>query len=318
MIDRYGRLINYLRVSVTDRCNLRCRHCMPPSGIPSVGHAEIMRFEEIARVVRVGAGLGISKIKLTGGDPLIRRGLVSLVRELRSISGIDDVTLTTNGVLLAPMVEELADAGISSVNVSMHAANAAAYESFTGVDAFPEVLRGIARARESGMKTKINCVVVEGVPIDDYVSIAGLARETDIDVRFIEMMPVGLGSSFATVSSDSVLRALEDRYGPSLPSARARGNGPATYREFSGFIGAVGFIAAMSHSFCASCNRVRLTATGDLKTCLFDPRRVSLRDAMRGGCSDEFLSEIMLAEMYRKPGDHGVCAETAAMAGIGG
>ncbi len=318
MMDGLGRTIDYLRVSVTDRCNLRCRHCMPAGGVEPVSHGEVLSYEEILRIAKVGSGLGIRKIKLTGGEPLVRRGIASLVKGLKGIPGIEDVTMTTNGVLLGGFAEPLAAAGLSAVNVSVHAGNAERYADFARFDAFDDALRGIARSRACGLKTKINCVVSDASHMEDYVNIAGMARSNNLDVRFIEMMPVGFGAGFEAVSLDRLAAALEGRYGPSRPLAAPRGNGPATYREFPGFSGAVGFIAPMSHSFCGDCNRVRLTSTGNLKACLFDPRAVSLRDAMRGGATDGELSRLIAEAIRAKPAEHGACAETASMARIGG
>lgn len=322
MIDDIGRSIDYLRVSVTDRCNLRCRHCMPPEGVTLKNHDELLSFEEIIRIVKIGTGLGIRNVKLTGGEPLLRRGIVNLVEGLAAIPGIEEVTMTTNGVLLDRFAEALALAGLSAVNVSVHAGTPERYKAFTGTDAFDEAIHGIARARACGIATKINCVVADTNGIEDYLNIAGIARRIPIDIRFIELMPVGYGATLPAVPLDSLVEALEERYGPSRPSSLHRGNGPSVYREYTSLMGAVGFIGAMSHSFCGSCNRVRLTSAGALKPCLFDPAAVSLRDAMRGETCEPFsdgeIANLMAETIFRKPAAHDLCRETAYMSGIGG
>lgn len=269
MRDQFERNINYMRVSVTDRCNLRCVYCMPKDGVQQISHDEILTFDEIARVCRIGAELGISRIKLTGGEPLVRKGIEDLAEMICRIPGIEQVTLTTNGILLKDKLPALKKAGISAVNISLDTMDRAQYQELTGKDCLLQVMEGIRAALEQGMRVKINCVALNECNEFQWGKLAALAKEYPLDVRFIEMMPIGLGKAYQGSMQEVIQKNLENIYGAAKPdSGGVRGNGPAVYWEFPGIQGKIGFISAISHKFCRDCNRIRMTAEGFVKPCL--------------------------------------------------
>ena len=304
MYDLQNREIDYLRISLTDRCNLRCVYCMPEEGVEPVRHEEILTYEELERVCRCAAGLGIRKLKLTGGEPLVRKGVPGLVRRLRALPGIDEVTLTTNGILLGELAGELADAGLAAVNVSLDTLDPAAYRRITRRGELGRALAGLDAALAAGLRVKVNCVPAREFGEGQVVEIASLARERPIDVRFIELMPIGLGGTFTGLPADEVRALLEAAYGSLVPWGERRGNGPAEYWSAQGFAGKFGFVSAVSHRFCSRCNRVRLTATGFLKLCLQYDRGVDLRSALRGGADDEALAGLIARAVREKPLGH--------------
>ena len=324
MLDNCGRKIDYMRISITDRCNLRCIYCMPKEGIECISHDEILSYEEILRVVNAGASLGIEKIKITGGEPLVRKGVASLVRMVKQTPGIKTVTLTTNGVLFHELGEELAKAGLSGVNFSLDSLDAKTYERLTRFNVLDKVKDGIDFAMRLGLKTKLNCVPVETCNGEDWAALAALAKDKPLDVRFIEMMPIGLGRDFHTVNNADVMKKLIKTFGQPVRSANAHGNGPAVYYDFAGFQGSIGFISAVSESFCAGCNRVRLTADGVLKPCLCFNDGLPLKPLLRNGISDSDLADAMRNEIENKPRQHKFCeaadktTETRRMVQIGG
>lgn len=324
MLDKCGRKIDYMRISVTDRCNLRCIYCMPKEGIECISHDEILSYEEILRVVNAGASLGIEKIKITGGEPLVRKGIASLVQMIKQTPDIKTVTLTTNGVLFPECGEELAKAGLDGVNFSLDSLDAKIFETLTRFNALDKVKDGIDLALRLGLKTKLNCVPVESQNGEDIIALAALAKEKLLDVRFIEMMPIGLGRDFHTVNNADVIKRLIDRFGQPVRSDSAHGNGPAVYYDFTGFQGSIGFISAVSESFCAGCNRVRLTADGVLKPCLCFNDGLPLKPLLRNGISDEKLIDSMRHVIENKPRQHKLCeaadmtTETRKMVQIGG
>ena len=304
MIDRLGREIDYVRISVTDRCNLRCRYCMPEEGVQMAGHADILRYSEIIQIAEAMAGLGVHKIKLTGGEPLVRRNLPQLVADLKRIEGITQVTLTTNGVLLGEQMEALAEAGIDGVNISLDTLDPGQYSQITRRDEFGRAYEGILTAlKYKDIVLKINCVLLGQSP-EEIVRIAGLARENPIHVRFIEMMPIGLGNDFTGMTEDKVLSFLRPVYGTEKAEDMCLGNGPAHYFCYPGLTGRIGFISAVSHKFCKSCNRVRLTSQGFLKTCLQYETGKDLRDPLRRGASREELKDLIVQALAEKPDGH--------------
>lgn len=326
MIDGYGRVIDYIRISVTDRCNLRCAYCMPEEGIQSVCHDQILRYDEILRLAGIFASLGIRKIKLTGGEPLVRKGVPEFAARLKQIPGIEQVTLTTNGVCLKEQMQSLAEAGIGGINLSLDTLNPAVFERITRRDSFDQAMEGLEEAlKYPEIPLKINCVPMnlEG---QNVVELAGLARKYRIHVRYIEMMPIGLGKQFGFQSEEAILRELETVYGPSRPFDGKLGNGPGHYVSFEGFAGKIGFISAISHKFCEKCNRVRLTSQGFLKTCLQYERGADLRVLLRGGASDAEIRAAVEAAIRSKPASHQFLQEretdtdreTHIMAQIGG
>lgn len=304
MIDGYGRVIDYIRISVTDRCNLRCAYCMPQEGVPSVCHEDVLRYDEILRLVRIFVSLGIRRIKLTGGEPLVRKNVPEFAAALRQIPGIEQVTLTTNGVCLKEQMQMLADAGIGGINLSLDTLNPVVFEKIARRPAFDQVMEGLREAlKYPEIPLKINCVPmnIEG---QNIVELAELARNYKIHVRYIEMMPIGLGRQFGFQSEEAILAELEKAYGPCRPFDKPLGNGPGHYVSFEGFAGKIGFISAISHKFCERCNRVRLTSQGFLKTCLQYERGVDLRALLRGGASDEELRLAVEKAIREKPVSH--------------
>lgn len=305
MIDRCGRNIDYLRVSVTDRCNLRCIYCMPEDGAQLVDRSLILQEEEIVRICAVMARLGIRKIKLTGGEPLVRAGMPSMVKKLKGLPGIETVTLTTNGILLKEQMAALAGAGLDGLNISLDTTDRLCYQKITRRNQLENTLAAIEEALNyPQVSLKINCVPL-GIPEQDLGEIAALARKYPIHVRFIEMMPIGLGKEFSGMPEEEVMRILEKRFPPLIPYQGERlGNGPCHYYTIEGFRGKIGFISAVSHKFCGDCNRIRLTSQGYLKTCLQYTAGRDLRAIVRGGKTDEYLKEAILEALSEKPEGH--------------
>ncbi len=333
MKDKYGRTIEYLRISVTDRCNLRCLHCMPAEGVPLIAHEDILSYEEIAAVAEQAAGLGIRRIRLTGGEPLVRPQLHRLVAMLKAISGIGTVVLTTNGVLLKDQLQDLLHAGLDGVNISLNALDREAYQAFTGRDEFLSAMEGLQAALGCpDLKVKINCVPLAGRE-EQLLKLAALARDTRASVRFIELMPIGMGSSLQGINRDELFRLLEARYCPGgmpegIVTAEPRraapdsASGPAEYVRFPGFTSDVGFISAVSRRFCEDCNRIRLTADGRLKSCLAFPAGEDVEAILRGGAGEEALRAAVLRCIQNKPKQHGFGShkteEQRLMSQIGG
>ena len=304
MIDKYGREIDYLRISLTDRCNLRCIYCMPEEGVKSLSHAEILTSDEILRICRCAADLGIRKIKLTGGEPLVRKGCASLAKQIKAITGIEKVTLTTNGILLAEQLDALLDAGIDAINISLDTLDPELFKKVARRDGLEKVFEGIEAAlAHPGLSLKINSVPVIKEK-ENFIGIAGLAQKYPIHVRFIEMMPIGFGKQFPFQDEESIKAVLEEAYGPMHAVNERYGNGPCHYYEIAGFKGKIGFISAMTHKFCSQCNRVRLTSEGFMKGCLQYQKGTDLRGLMRGGCTDSELKKAIYQVIWNKPVSH--------------
>lgn len=304
MIDGFGRTIDYLRISVTDKCNLRCKYCMPETGIDLMPHEELLTLEEIYRVVRIMEGLGIKKVRFTGGEPLVRKNLVKLIEDVGKLSGIEEIAMTTNGVLFADRAAELKKAGLTGVNISLDTLDKERFRAITGVDAKEGVLEAIGKAQEENLKVKLNCVPCREFNEEDLVSLAALAMWNKVDVRYIELMPLGCGKLFHGIPSDEILEKLEAEYGKAMPVENAWGRGPARYYEFENFQGRIGFISPMSHKFCKSCNRVRLTAEGRLKLCLHYNTGIELKPLLRGGKTDEEIRDAIQKAVREKPAAH--------------
>lgn len=304
MTDSYGRTIDYIRISITDRCNLRCVYCMPEEGVEPVSHEEILSFDEIIRLTEIFASIGIKKIKLTGGEPLVRKGAVELVKRLKEIPGIEQVTITTNGILLTETMEGLAAVGIDGINLSLDTLNPEAFEKISRRNYFDKVMNGFAEAlKYPEIPLKINCVPM-GVEGQNVLELAQLAQKYPVHVRYIEMMPIGLGSQFICKTEDEILAELKERYGRYESYSKKLGNGPGHYYQFADFKGKIGFISAMSHKFCDSCNRVRITAQGYLKTCLQYDVGCDLRSLLRGQASDREIRQAICDAISRKPLSH--------------
>ena len=323
MLDQYGRSIDYLRISVTDRCNLRCRYCMPEP-VDAVQHDDILRYEEILRICRAAIELGITNFKVTGGEPLVRGGCTEFIAELKKQPGTQQVTLTTNGLLLEKNLDALTDAGLDGVNISLDTTDNARFQRITGYtgDGADTLLHVLKECCAKGLKTKINAVLLEETEAD-APALASIAETLPVDVRFIELMPIGFGTSMRRVSPEDILTALKERWPDLTPTDEKRGNDPAHYYKSAALLGSIGFIDAVSHKFCAECNRVRLTSTGQLKPCLCYADSADLRALVRGGCTDDELTEALRAAVYAKPRAHcfdtnDIITEKHMMSQIGG
>lgn len=317
MEDRFGHLISYLRVSITDRCNERCQYCMPHEEQDWLPRSEVLTYEEILRVLRIGAGLGISKVRITGGEPLTRRNVVWFVEEVARIEGLNDLGISTNGTLLARPIADgrttaqaLRDSGVRTVNISLDTLDRETYAKTTGRDLFPEVISGIDAAREAGFeKIKLNSVLMRHRNEHELWDLAAFARERGLLLRFIELMPV---STTEVLTEDNFLaageakRLIEYRLGPLQARPDIRTNGPASYFEVPGTGQILGFIGAMTNlHFCESCNKLRLTCEGKLRPCLGSHLEFDLREALRDPAqSDEDLARIILDVVARKPEKH--------------
>ena len=323
MLDRYGRVINYLRISVTDRCNLRCCYCMP-EGVQDVGMKNILTFEEIWEIVRTGVSLGITHIRITGGEPLVRKGCVDLIRGIREIPGVETITMTTNGVLLGNYGKQLKEAGVDGVNISLDTLDPEEFYKITGKRELQEVLAGIRAVKTAGLPVKLNAVnrkELNPIPLVRY------AQEENLPLRFIEMMPVGYGKKYVGRSNEELRETLEAVCGKAecmtnREELSRMGSGPAVYYQFSDLKVPVGFISAIHGKFCDTCNRVRLTAEGYLKLCLCYDEGEDLRRVLREG-EKENLRTIMEQTIFRKPAAHcfehpAEMTETHEMVKIGG
>lgn len=321
MKDDFGREIDYMRISITDRCNLRCRYCMP-DGADWVPMPQILTLEEYACIVACGALLGIRKIKVTGGEPLVRLGCCDFVRMLKETRGIEKVTITTNGILLEQHLEQLAAAGIDGINISLDTLNPGLYQALTGGGSLSAVLKGLEAALklcgEKQIPVKINAVSLElkdmarklGCVYDGpgWPELLWIAKEYPADVRFIEMMPIGYGKRYQSLSHKELFRQLQEQYPNLEKDDRYHGNGPAVYYRIPGFKGSIGFISAIHEKFCGSCNRVRLTSQGYLKSCLCYEDGEDLRTILRGIGNqkekEQRLLEAIKRVVWAKPMAH--------------
>lgn len=304
MKDSFGRNIDYLRISITDRCNLRCVYCMPEEGVTPMSHSDILSYEEIMRLVRIASSLGIKNIRLTGGEPLVRKGVESLIADIKKVPGIETVSITTNGILIPEKFDMLKAAGLDAVNISLDTMDAERFVQITRREGFEKVIEAIKLCEASGIRTKVNCVAMRGVNDDEFTAIAELARDLAICVRFIEFMPVGKNDFEKCVPWQEIKETLEQSFGQMTDDTARHGNGPAVYFKPDGFLGSIGFISAMTCAFCDNCNRVRLTAEGYLKLCLQYDKGVSLRDIMRAGATDEEIAKAFEQAVMEKPKQH--------------
>lgn len=304
-IDAYQRRIDYLRFSITDRCNLRCSYCMPQEGFAKLDHEQILRYEEILRLARLAVGMGISKIRLTGGEPLVRREVLYLCENITRIPGLQSLSLTTNGVLLADYAEGLFRAGIKRINVSLDTLNPEKFEAITRRPFFHKVWEGIETARRVGFSPiKLNCVVMRGINDDEIEDLARLTLRYPFHVRFIEFMPFQPEEQRRKfLSADEIFRRVEG-VAPLVPAESINSNGPASYYRFEGAPGKIGIISPISHHFCNSCNRLRLTSDGKLRTCLFSTEETDILALLRQGALDEEILSEMRRAIARKPEKH--------------
>jgi cyclic pyranopterin phosphate synthase len=320
--DCFNRPVNYLRISVTDRCNLRCIYCMPPEGIPLLSHDEILSYEEVVVVARAAAELGVTKLRLTGGEPLVRKGLTDLVAMLARLEGIDDIALTTNGLLLERYADELKKAGLRRVNVSLDSLRPDRFRQITRIGELEGVLLGIEAARKAGLNpVKTNTVVIRGTNDDEILDFARLTVEGDWHVRFIEYMPfANNGANEKSLVPVSEIKQRIEALGKLEPSL-ASGGGPARYFRLPGARGTIGFISPVSDQFCQACNRLRLTADGKLRPCLFSDKEIDLIEPLRQGATSEGIKRLIREAVSSKPEGHHLAAGVTCerlMAQIGG
>ncbi len=305
LTDNFQRRLTYLRLSITDRCNLRCRYCMPQSSFSWMPSENILSFEEIHRLCRAFCRLGIRKIRLTGGEPLVRRGITDLIRKLNRLDGLEEICLTTNGTLLGRHAAELLDAGVTHINISLDTMIPDTYASITGADMFQQVWDSIMKVIELGFsQVKINSVVIKGVTDRDIYDLAELAVRYPIDVRFIEFMPVGDSipwSPESMIPSRQVRQMIEKKLGRLEPVKHSEGAGPAMLYRMDGAAGHIGFISPLSHHFCGTCNRLRITADGKLRLCLFSDSEIDLKTPLRQGMKGAELDQFLTKAVAVKP-----------------
>ncbi|MCL2815261.1 MAG: GTP 3',8-cyclase MoaA [Oscillospiraceae bacterium] len=301
MRDSLNRNIDYLRLSVTDRCNLRCKYCMP-GDLPSIPHDSIMRYEEILRICAVMAKIGIRTVRVTGGEPLMRKGCIDFIKKLKQISGIENVTLTTNGVLLEQYIDELAAIKIDGVNISLDSLDADIYKRITGKDELHKARQSLYKAIEAGLKVKINCVAVKGLNESEILPIAQLTEKFPVDARFIELMPAGM--NLRGVPCPEIIEIIKNKFPDLIPDPSFHGFGPARYFKSGGLKGNIGVIDAVSNRFCSGCNRLRLTGEGFLKLCLQHDDGIDLRSLLRSGQSDIEIQDRISAAVCNKPERH--------------
>ena len=304
MFDSTRRDIHYLRLSVTDLCNLRCRYCMP-DGVEKLEREAVLTYEEFLRLAALFAQCGIDTVRVTGGEPLVRKNVAQLVAGLKAISGIRKVTMTTNGILLAQQLPALLAAGLDSVNISLDTLRPEVFRQITARDDFAAVQAGIRAALESGIPVKLNCVPQAGVNEGELEDLAALAESRPLQVRFIEMMPIGYGAAMPCISGPELRQRFARRWPELQPLAEAAlGDGPAVYYTVPGWQGSIGFIAAVHGKFCASCNRVRLTSQGFLRPCLASEAGCDLRALLRSGADDAALLQAIRETIWAKPREH--------------
>lgn len=325
MKDGYGRDITYLRISITDKCNLRCGYCMPEEGIKHLSHDDVLTFEEIKRLVLIMTDLGIRRVRITGGEPLVRKGVPGLIEMLHEEKRLDEIVMTSNGCLLSEYAPDLKKAGLAGVNISLDTLRRDTYRMLTARDELDNVLNGIDKAVRAGLRVGLNCVPIKGINEDDIVPLAEYAESKGTGLRFIELMPVGCGKRYSGIMSDDILERLKQKYGP-FHEADSEGpgalKGPAGYYGFEHYNGVIGFISPISHKFCESCDRIRLTAEGFLKLCLQYPDGADLMTPLRNGASDEEIKHIIKDALTRKPVSHSFAYDTGTdrrkMVQIGG
>lgn len=311
LVDGYQRRVDYLRLSVTDRCNLRCTYCMPAGGFRFLPHEAILRYEELLRLVRISVRLGIRKVRVTGGEPFVRKDILAFLERLCAVPEVEDVSVTTNGVLLESLAKDLRAVGVRRINVSLDTLQRAKYATITGVDAFDRVWRGLCQALDQGLSpVKINVVAMKGINEDEIQALARLTLAYPFHVRFIELMPFRPDSYEARyLPADRIMEEIAS-LGPILSCPGKNGNGPARYYQFPGAPGKIGLISPMSRHFCPTCNRLRITAEGSLRTCLFAEKDVDLRGPLRNGSSDEAIARIIFRAIETKPEKHRLSAES--------
>jgi len=326
LIDQYNRRLNYLRISITDRCNLQCIYCMPHGGLPKLRHEDILTYEEILRLVRIATKLGVRKVRLTGGDPFLRKDVFDFIPRLTSLPGLEDVSLTTNGIYLKENLEKLKSFGIKRLNVSLDTLQREKYERITGYDGLGAVWEGIELATKLRFDpVKINMVVIKGLNDDEILDFARLSLRYPFHVRFIEYMAIGVTDPDFPLYHipSSIIKEQLEGLGELVPVPKSAYGGPAERFRFNGALGEIGIISPVTNHFCHVCNRLRLTASGHLRPCLLSDREEDLRGPLRDGASDSDLAAIFLKAASKKPHEHHSDSEhsipfSGQMSSIGG
>ena len=325
LIDRCNRKLNYLRISITDRCNLKCIYCVPYDFIPKLPHKEILSYEEILHIVRISVRLGISKVRITGGEPLVRKGVYDFLEQLTKMQGLLDISLTTNGVLLKDNINKIKSAGIKRINISLDTLNRKKFRQIAGYDFFNQIWEGIELAQKMGFDPiKINVVPLKGVNYDELLDIAALSIAYPFHIRFIEYMP--MGTNQMEIDRHLLFPEIKkqiNQLGKMIPVEKGMNDGPAERFKFESARGEIGFIRPISRHFCNTCNRLRLTASGQLRPCLMSDVQVDLKTPLRKGCSDDELTEVFLKAVRLKPSEHNLSVDhpagvSAQMCAIGG
>ncbi len=324
LVDQYKRRLDYLRISVTDRCNMKCIYCMTHEKTSKLPCREILRYEEIIRIARIFTSLGVSKIRITGGEPLVRKGICEFLTRIRSLEGLSDLSITTNGVFLKDKIKQIKSAGISRLNISLDTLDKNKFKKITGIDAFSDVWESIMIALDMGFDPiKINVVALNGINDDELPDFARLSLSYPFQIRFIEYMPIGTSRMTSRqLLAPEIIKRISST-GRLEPVENISFDGPAKRFRFENAKGEVGFIRPISEHFCSSCNRLRLTASGNLKTCLLSETETDLKGPLRKGCSDRELAEIILKAVYKKPFEHPLVANcegiiSGEMSAIGG
>lgn len=305
LLDQYGRKIDYLRISITDRCNLRCLYCMPEDGITPKSHSEILTFEEIEKITRAAVSMGVDKIRITGGEPLVRKGAVNLIAGIAGINGLVDLSMTTNGIFLSEYAESLKKAGLKRVNISLDTLNHEKYKTITKTEKLSDVIKGIDKVQETGLFVKLNIVVIKGINDDEILDFVGFGCKRNLCVRFIEFMPTNSRLFWETskfISMKEVKRFCEKA--GVLEKTSVQGSGPAEYYKIKGKRGVIGFISPFSYRFCSGCNRIRLTSDGKLRACLHNGYEIDLRERLRQNASIEEIGELIKKSLLTKPKEH--------------
>lgn len=308
LIDRFGRVHNNLRISVTDRCNIRCFYCMPAGDVQFMNRKELLTFEEIERFVRVVVPMGVNKIRLTGGEPLVRRDLHVLVRKLAAIPGVKDIGITTNGILFSEQAQDLFDAGLRRINISLDALDPVKFQEITRREGYEKVVASIHAAKRVGFNpVKVNAVSIRGMTEDQIVPFGHFARETGVEIRFIEFMPLDADNAWErdkVLFAAEIIERLSKEIMPLVPLGQRDVHAPATDFEFADGVGRIGFIASVSQPFCLDCNRFRITADGKIRNCLFSLEETDLKGLLRNGGTDEQIEQAVRASIAAKNEGH--------------
>ena len=319
MRDQFAREINYIRISLTDRCNLQCKYCRPNFST-KLAHSEILTYEEILRLCQSLVKLGVKRFKLTGGEPLLRKDSVDFLQRLKALDGVEQVTLTTNGTMLRQHLHKLKAIGIDGINISLDSCDAKTYAEITGSDCLDEVLAAIEEAYALDLPVKINCVPLSNMQEADLLAMLELVKNRNIPLRFIELMPLSCNSELQGLSGETIRKMFGEAGIKLLEEKALLGNGPAVYYRAEGYAGAIGFIEPLHNKFCHSCNRIRLTATGLLKPCLYANETFDLKALLRSDASDEEILEALCQAIYAKPQGHAfeISPANFPMSAIGG